>query len=69
VIVQGNALGYTKIVYRSEMIVIEKKYPSISPLTLILIESARTFASAHRFVRGASIAAELNIPISVVYAS
>lgn len=37
--------------------------------TFILIVSASTFASAHRFVRGGNMAVEPNMIISVVYAS
>ena len=37
--------------------------------TLILMQSASTFASAHRFVRGGNMAVEPNMIIRVAYAS
>lgn len=40
-----------------------------SQFTLILMVSARTFASAHRFVLGGKIAGDPNMITSVSYAS
>jgi len=54
---------------RISQLYITSHYGNLKIKTLIFIQSARTFASAQRFVRGGRIAVEPNMIMSISYAS